>query len=195
MQGAEMASSLITMILDFGSNENFLWKALCADSKTNKQSQDEEQSDQPSGTNLSKDPMAKSQMRRKFWEHDGPINVQDFIQATAPLGDRPEVKFSSSDEVTSYVLPVWYQCISIVTAKVGDRNILPFLHFTLSFLWGLSDVPETLIYLEDYVPWDKLVLSLNSISRSGVIDNEVEASDFPQQQSGTGRQLPEDFLI
>ncbi|KIW38252.1 hypothetical protein, variant 2 [Exophiala oligosperma] len=195
IQGAEMASSLIAMILDFGSDENFLWKALCADSENNKQRQMEGQSDQPSGTNPSEDPVAKSQMRRKFWEQKDPINLQDFVQATAPLGDRPGVKFSSSDEVTSYVLPVWYQCISIVAAKVGDRNILPFLHFTLSFLWGLSDVPEALIYLENYVPWDKLVLSLNSMSRSGVVDNEVEAPGFPQQQSGTGRQLPEDFLM
>ncbi|KAL6240629.1 hypothetical protein RBB50_012456 [Rhinocladiella similis] len=194
MQGAEMASSFIAMILDFGSDENFLWKALCASSEKNKH-HSEGQSDQSSGTNHSDDPMARAQMHQKFWEQDGLINVQDFVQAAAPLGERLGVKFSSSDEVTSYVLPVWYQSISIVAAKVGDRNTLPFLHFTLAFLWSLSYVPEALIYLENYVPWNKLVLSLNSMSRSGVIDNEVKSPAFPQQQSGTGRQLPEDFLM
>ncbi|KAK5188174.1 hypothetical protein LTR92_011714, partial [Exophiala xenobiotica] len=30
VQGAVVASSLIAMVLDFGSDENFLWKAFCA---------------------------------------------------------------------------------------------------------------------------------------------------------------------
>lgn len=40
-----MASTLIAMILNFGSDENVLWKALCADLEKNKQRQNEEQSD------------------------------------------------------------------------------------------------------------------------------------------------------
>ncbi|KAK6362433.1 hypothetical protein LTS17_012869 [Exophiala oligosperma] len=139
--------------------------------------------------------MARAQLHQKFWQEDRLINVQDFVQAAAPLGNRPGVKFSSSDEVTLHVLPVWYQSISIVAAKIRDRNTLPFLHFTLAFLWSLSYIPGALIYLENYVPWNSLVLSLNSMSRSGVVDNEVESPAFPQQQSGTGRQLPEDFLM
>ncbi|KIW20541.1 hypothetical protein PV08_01116 [Exophiala spinifera] len=195
MQGAEMASSLIAMILDFGSDENYLWKALCANFEKSKQTQTEGQSDPNSAKIQSENPMIKAQLHRKFWEQERPINARDFIQVAAPLGDRLGVKFSSSDEVTSYVLPIWHQCTSIVASKVGDRNILPYLHFTLAFLWSLSYFPEGFIYLENYVPWDKLVLSLNSISRSGVVDNKVEFPIFPPQQSGTGRQLPEDFLM
>ncbi|KAK7912305.1 hypothetical protein LTR80_012245 [Exophiala xenobiotica] len=83
----------------------------------------------------------------------------------------------------------------MVAGKVGDRNILPFLHFTLAFLWSLSYVPGALVYLENYVPWAKLVLSLNAMNRSGVVDARVESKEFPQHRSGTGHQLPDDFLL
>ncbi|KAK5241547.1 hypothetical protein LTS06_012037, partial [Exophiala xenobiotica] len=195
VQGAEVASSLIAMVLDFGSEENFLWKALCASSERMKQRPTEGQPDLPTDTPEVEDPMVKVKIQQKFWEDNGPTNPQDFTQAAPPTGDRLGVKFGSSDEVISYILPVWHTCVSIVAGKVGDRNTLPFLHFTLAFLWSLSYVPGALVYLENYVPWSKLVLLLNSMNRSGVVDARVESRDFPQQQSGTGRQLPEDFLM
>ncbi|KAK5193064.1 hypothetical protein LTR47_009493 [Exophiala xenobiotica] len=195
VQGAEVASSLIAMVLDFGSEENFLWKAFCANSERMKQSHTEGQTDLPTDTVQVEDPILKARIQQKFWVENGPINPEDFTQVAPPAGDRLGVKFGSSDEITSYTLPVWHTCFSVVAGKVGDRNILPFLHFTLAFLWSLSYVPGALVYLENYVPWTKLVLSLNSMNRSGVVDARVESRDFPQQQSGTGRQLPEDFLL
>ncbi|KAK5332290.1 hypothetical protein LTR98_011577 [Exophiala xenobiotica] len=191
VHGAEVASSLIAMVLDFGSDENFLWKAFCANSERIKQSHTEGQTDLPMDAVQIEDPTMKARIQWKFWTENGPIKP-GFCQAVPPTSDRLGVKFSSSDEVTLYILPVWHTCVSIVAGKVRDRNILPFLHLTLAFLWSLSYVPGALVYLENYVPWSKLVLSLNSIHRSGVVDARVESRDFPQQQSGTGRQLPED---
>ncbi|KAK5188948.1 hypothetical protein LTR92_011063 [Exophiala xenobiotica] len=198
VQGAEVASSLIAMVMDFGSDENFLWKAFCANSERIKQSPTGGKTDLrdlPTNTVQVEDPMVKARIQWKFWRGNGPINPQDFTQVAPPTGDRHGVRFGSSNEVTSYVLPVWHTCVSMVAGKVGDRNILPFLHFTLAFLWSLSYVPGALVYLENYVPWAKLVLSLNSVNRSGVVDARVESKEFPQHQSGTGRQLPEDFLL
>lgn len=191
VQGAEVASSLIACILDFGSDENFLWKAFRTNLDKIKGIQAEKQ-DPLSEAVAVEDPLIKEGIHRKFWE-DGPINEEDFRRAAPPAGDLPDVKFVSPDEVTSYVLPVWSTTISLVAGKVGDRNSLPFLHLTLAFLWSLSYVPGALIYVENYVPWERLVLSLNTLSRSGVVDARVESKEFPQQQSGTGRQLPEDF--
>ncbi|KIW36536.1 hypothetical protein, variant [Exophiala oligosperma] len=193
-QGAEMASSLIAMMLDFGSDENFLWKALCENSKETKKDQVEEASTSFSGLNNLEHSATAGERHRRFWQQDKPADARDFLQSAPPAGSRPG-KFSSSNEVTSYVLPVWHKCVSIVAAKRGARNTAPFLHYTLAFLWGLSYVPETLIYIENFVPWEEIVRSLNAISRSGVSDEEVESPSFPQHQSGTGRQLPEDFLM
>ncbi|KAK4946250.1 hypothetical protein LTR10_014762 [Elasticomyces elasticus] len=189
VQGPEVASSLIALLLDFGSDENFLWRAFCNNSDTIRQLQTERSSDPSTETAQVEDPTIKHGIQQRYW-NSGPINAA--TQAAPATGGR-QANFASSDEVTSYILPVWSTAISIVAGKVGDRNILPFMHFMLGFLWSLSYVPGALVYLENYVPWAQLVKALNSISRSGVADATVESSNFPQQKSGVGRQLPEDF--
>ena len=191
VHGTEVASSLIACILDFGSEENFLWKAFRTHSDKLKGIQTDQSS---TNTALNTNSTDKEDYHRKFWK-DNTINAKGFCQAVPPAGDRPGQKFVSADEVTSYILPIWSKATLIVASKVGDRNILPYMHLTLAFLWSLSYVPGALIYLENYVPWAEIALALNTLSRSGVVDARVEAKDFPQQQSGTGRQLPEDFPI
>ncbi|KIW21856.1 uncharacterized protein PV07_12723 [Cladophialophora immunda] len=197
VQGPEVASALIAFLLDYGLEENYLWKSFRANHDRLKgcQIDQQQQQQQECSSTITPDPMAKQRIHREFWEQNGSINVSDFRQAPPPPEHRVNVNFTSADEVTSYALPVWSKAISIVAAKLGDRNILPFLHLTLAFLWSLSYVPGALIYVENHVPWSVLVLCLNSMSRSGVVDAHVESTEFPQQQSGTGRQLPEDFPI
>ncbi|EXJ62667.1 hypothetical protein A1O7_03105 [Cladophialophora yegresii CBS 114405] len=191
VQGTEVASGLISWILDFGSEESFLWGAFRAHHDKLKGTQTELL---PANVASRMDHIAKEDSHRKFWM-DNELSAADFRQVSPSAGDQPGMKFTSSEQVTSYAVPVWAHTVAIVASKVGDRNILPFLHVTLAFLWSLSYVPGGLIYLENDIPWAKLVLSLNTLSRSGVVDARVESSEFPQQQSGTGRQLPEDFLI
>ncbi|OAP61247.1 hypothetical protein AYL99_03448 [Fonsecaea erecta] len=198
-QGPEVASALIAFLLDFGSDDNYLWKAFRANHDRIKGSQPETQQEQQQDcsttiTPITPDPMAKERIHREFWEQTS-IDASDFRQASPPPEHRIKDKFTSADEVTSYGLQVWSQAITIVAGKLGDRNILPFLHLTLAFVWSLSYVPGALIYVENYVPWRVLVLFLNSLSRSGVVDAHVESKEFPLQRSGTGRQLPEDFPI
>ncbi|EXJ79884.1 hypothetical protein A1O3_08169 [Capronia epimyces CBS 606.96] len=194
VQGSEIALSLIAWLLDFGTDQNFLWTAFRTHTEEIKGTQHEKQLDPITDTRPPEDPYMKQDIHHKFW-NNGSINVTLFRQVLPAAGARPGAKFTSADEVTSYVLPVWSTSISIVAGKVGDRNILPFMHITLAFLWSLSYVPGALVYIENYVPWTKLVLCLNTLSRSGVVDARIEAEDFPQHQSGTGRQLPEDFLM
>ncbi|KAK5312202.1 hypothetical protein LTR93_011417 [Exophiala xenobiotica] len=129
VQGAEVASSLIALILAFGSDDAFLWKAFNANSERIKQLRAEEKPDVPTAQPQVEDPLLPKRIHAKFWEN-GPIKAKDYSQADPATGDRLGAKFTSSDEATSYVLPVWYASISIVAGKVGDRNCLPFLHFT-----------------------------------------------------------------
>ena len=94
-----------------------------------------------------------------------------------PLMICPHARFQLSDETIPYVLPVWQQSISKAAGTVGDRNAVPFMHLTLAFLGSLSYVPGALIYLEGWVSREKM------------------AEGFPRQQSGTGRELPEEFVM
>jgi hypothetical protein len=63
----------------------------------------------------------------------------------------------------------------------------------LAYLWSLAHVPDALQYVQGHVPFEGLVGFLNTLGRSGVDESRVIGDDFPQQLSGTGRQLPEDF--
>jgi len=194
VMGAEIASSLIALMYDFGNDDNYLWKSFKTNNNKIKGIQDDKPQAFPADPAPVEDPILKENIHTKFWRN-GPIKTEEYRQVQPHGGDKAEAKFESSDEVTSYILPIWFSSISSVAQKVGDRNILPFMHITLAYIWSSSYVPGALVYLENYVPWAKLVLALNTLSRSGVSDSRIEAKEFPQQQSGTGRQLPEDFQI
>lgn len=193
--GAEIASSFGALIFDIGNDENYLFNAFRAHHKKLRGNLD----DKVQATNVesipAEDPLLKDTIHYEYWQQVGSTQDASLTHAQPHGGDRPEAKFESSDEVTSYVLPVWCSCISTVANKVGDRNVLPFMHITLAFIWSLSYVPGALVRVEQYIPWASIILCLNTLSRSGVSDLRVEAKEFPQQQSGTGLQLPEDFLI
>ncbi|KAJ4514460.1 hypothetical protein HRR73_005488 [Exophiala dermatitidis] len=194
MQGSEVALTMTAWLFDFGAEDNFLWTAFCSHMDKLKGRPPEKQVDTGTGPQLVADPQMKEDIHRKFWK-SGPLNATDFRQALVPASEGSATKFTTSDEVTAQVLPFWSASVSVVASKLGDRNILPFMHLALAFLWSLSYVPGALVYIESFVPWTKLVLCLNTLGRSGVVDGRFEANDFPHHQSGTGRQLPEDFLI
>ena len=45
------------------------------------------------------------------------------------------------------------------------------------------------------MPWKSIAYFLNNLDRSGVVEARLEGPDLPQPLSGTGRQLPEDFMM
>lgn len=191
-QGPEVASSLIAGLLDYGSDKSWLWKtynenmAVVKSKRTNSEE-----------TDLSKleheDAKNREVLREEFWQT---VNEDSYEYVNLPATLRksnPGAKFESSDDVAAYVLPLFYHTISTVAQKIGDKNIVPFMSFILSFLWSLAYLPGGLMYIESYVPWMRVITFLNTLSRSGISEERVEANMFPQPISGTGRQLPEDF--
>jgi hypothetical protein len=58
-----------------------------------------------------------------------------------------------------------------------------------------TEVGNALTYVEGCVPWEDIIVFLNTLGRSGVFEAYFEDPDFPQQMGGTGRQLPEDFVM
>ena len=189
--GPEVASVLIACVLGFGVEDSYLWRTIRTHSDKWKGSRTGQPTNVASTTT---DPVAMEESHRTFWQ-ENTVHAKDFRQAVPPAGDRSACRFTSTDEVTSHILPIWSTTISAVASKTGDRNILPFLHVTLAFLWSLSYVPRALVYFENYVPWTKLASALNALSRSGVDDDRLEVTEFHRLQSSTGRQLPEDFLM
>jgi len=190
VQGPEIASILVAGILDFGADDNHLWRLFRDHMDTVKGLQESKMSD----TEPVEDSRIQDELRRKFWKDIAEAG-EKHPRAEPPAAKAPDAKFASTNEVASYVLPVWCHTTEIVVQRLGDKNTLPYVHMTLAFLWSLSFVPGALIWLEQYVPWSKLAGFLNALSRSGVVDARVESEEFPQPLSGTGRQLPEDFQL
>jgi hypothetical protein len=83
----------------------------------------------------------------------------------------------------------------MVSHRIGDKNILPYMHVILTYLFGLAFVPNALMFVEGWLLWENIVISLNTLGREGVIEARFEGAEFPQQISGIGRQLPEDFVM
>jgi hypothetical protein len=80
-----------------------------------------------------------------------------------------------------------------VTQRIGDKSIVPYMHVYLAFLWASTHVVGVLQYVQAEMPWEGTITFYNMLGRSGVDESHVIGGKFPQQLSGTGRQLPEDF--
>ena len=195
-QGPEVALSLVAGILDYGCDDNPLWKMFTDHTETIKTLSEAPQN-QPGQDNVVPltESQAKEKIRSEYWKTLDDHTMDAVPKATLPKAHHGESTFTSSQEVANHSLTVWRQATSIVAAKIGDKNTVPYMHSTLAFLWSLSFVPGALPYLHTYVPWSKLVMFLNTLGRSGVYDAQVESAEFPQTSSGVGRQLPEDFPI
>lgn len=188
-QGPEVAASLIAGVLDFGKDDNPLWTmyrkhlAMVKSRRTSTESMEQEQLD-------IMDAEIRALLFEEFWTD---VESQATDLPRAPHQISPDVGLDSSEAVALHALEAFRSTVATNANKIGDRNIVPFMSFVLSFLWSLASVGHPLIYLEAHIPWSNIVLFLNTLGRSGVSDERIAAATFPQSPSGTGRQLPEDF--
>ena len=192
-QGPEVASSLVAGLLDYGNEKSFLWKAY-NDNMVAVQARRINPQEDDAIKLEHEDEENRKAIREEFWST---IN-DDAFEYVTPLAlpspaSGPDDKFNSSDDVTAYVLPVFFQTTSKVAQRIGDKNCVPYMSFVLCFLWSLAHIPGGLMYIERYVPWKQIITYLNSLSLSGVLREAVESENFPQPISGLGRQMPEDF--
>ncbi|GKT52621.1 EST/SMG-like protein 1 [Colletotrichum spaethianum] len=80
-----------------------------------------------------------------------------------------------------------------VFRRIGDRNVLPYLHVALSFLYHMSSFPEAMGYIEAKIPWRLISMMLNALLRKCPSLDRIESEDFPRPNKETPRPLPEDF--
>ena len=104
-------------------------------------------------------------------------------------------KFSGPDQVTAYACHSLQKTITVVAHRIGDKDVVPFMHSILVYIYGLAFVPGALEHVEAYIPWEHIAIFLNTVSRSGMDPGSFESDSFPEHRSGTGRQLPEDFVF
>ena len=189
-QGPEVAATLIAGAFDFGHEQNPIWTMYQDFLVTVKSRRSSPEPTNPAILDA-QDAETRTILQHEFWAN---LNTSDAALRKAIPRNAGAVDISSTEAITINVLGAFRSAVAINSRKIGDRNIVPFMHFVLSFTWSLSYVGRAMIYLESQIPWQCLVTFLNTVTRSGVSYDRVEAEAFPQSINGTGHQLPEDWL-
>jgi hypothetical protein len=84
----------------------------------------------------------------------------------------------------------------VVFTRLGDPNILPFLHVMVAFLFHLTHFPTAMAFVEKKFPWKLASLLLNSLLLSYRDYERIQGDEFPRQDKELGpRPLPEDFAM
>jgi len=87
------------------------------------------------------------------------------------------------------------QTADIVLQRVGDPNILSFLHVLSVFLVYVSRFPSAMALLEDDFPWEALVTMLNTLIRFYHTHDRIEQEDRPVPAKNDFRPCPEEFAM
>ncbi|KAI9852186.1 MAG: hypothetical protein M1824_002067 [Vezdaea acicularis] len=139
------------------------------------------------------------------------------IQSTLPPDQKQEVtsqqpakdvEMLDSDSVLPPTFPsaakLLFSSFSVALSRLGDNNVLPFVHVSLVLIKSISMDHSTWEYVRDLVPWAELASHLNFISRSNDLDfSIIEGKAFPrpkedakgEKEGELCRPLPEDFAI
>ena len=196
VQGPEMASSLCAATFDFGNAKAFLSQTFHDQDDRRKAEIEAYQSSRGRETPPPEDTKAKYASMQAYWASIGDTSDSICANPHHARDSTPEgAVFLDSSDVAAYACRSLGEVTTVVSQRIGDKNILPYMHVILAYLFGLAFVPNALIYVEGHVPWENITIFLNTLGRSGVVEAHFEGADFPQQMSGTGRQLPEDFVM
>jgi hypothetical protein len=196
VQGPEIASSLCAATFDFGNAKAFLSQAFRDQSDRRKAYVEAYQSSHGQEEPPPEDPKAKHASMKAYWASmDNTLSPIRASPRPVQESTSRDAMLSESDDAAGYACQYLGETTTVVAQRIGDKNILPYMHVVLAYLFGLAFVPGALTYVEGCVPWEDIATFLNTLGRSGVVDARFEGIDFPQQMSGTGRQLPEDFVM
>ncbi len=196
VQGPEMASTLCATLFDFGTAESYLWKAFAAyDSQQQAALDNLKTSTGQTTSSAEQEANLKEEQRRASFRSLSEGTGHPKAAHSTRDSTTKDATFSGAEDAVAHACHLFYSSNEVVFQRIGDKNILPFAHVVLAFLNSLAFVPEALLFVEGQVPWESIVTFLNTLGRSGAVESRFEGSAFPQPLSGTGRQLPEDFIM
>ena len=69
------------------------------------------------------------------------------------------------------------ETLEIVLHRIGDPNVLPFIHVTLVFMYHLARHPPAMKLLESSFPWESMTVMLNTLLAPYRNLTRVPASD------------------
>ena len=101
----------------------------------------------------------------------------------------------SPAELFKEALQLFVQTLKINCKRVGDPNVLSFLHVTLVFLAFISQFPHAMRLLENEIHWEPLVSMLNALLRLYHFYPRIEGDELPIPEKNDFRPTPEEFAM
>ncbi|KAK6594612.1 telomerase-binding protein EST1A protein [Botrytis cinerea] len=86
-----------------------------------------------------------------------------------------------------------YSTLEIVLQRIGDPNVLPFIHVSLVFLFRMSQFSGAMDLLAPAFPWQSLAIMLNTLLKSYKSLSRIEGDNFPLPEKDDVRPFPEDY--
>ncbi|CZS92380.1 uncharacterized protein RAG0_02797 [Rhynchosporium agropyri] len=87
------------------------------------------------------------------------------------------------------------ETLKIVLRRIGDPNVLPFIHVTLVFMYYLARHSNAVNLLAAQFPWQSLTMYLNPLLALYLTQARIESTDFPLPVRGDASPFPEDFSM
>ncbi|KAL8639381.1 MAG: hypothetical protein Q9228_003585 [Teloschistes exilis] len=89
-----------------------------------------------------------------------------------------------------------FTTLSIALRRHGDRNVFPFVHVMLVFLWNLAVVEKAIQYVNPAIPWTDICSFLSTLAKPETMTQAVtDSSAFPTSTDKSERPLPEDHFM
>jgi hypothetical protein len=84
--------------------------------------------------------------------------------------------------------------LEVVLQRIGDPNVLPFVHVTLVFILCMARHHGAMNLLQADFPWELLSIMLNTLVATCVDTSRIENTQFPLDKD-EARPFPEDFAL
>ncbi|PVH68442.1 hypothetical protein DL98DRAFT_631152 [Cadophora sp. DSE1049] len=85
--------------------------------------------------------------------------------------------------------------VEIVLQRIGDPNVLPFIHVTMVLMYHLARHPRAMKLLRASFPWQSLAVMLNTLLAPYQTPARIESTDFPLPIKDNVRPFPDDFAM
>ena len=132
--------------------------------------------------------------------------AKDNVLMTAmesPSKDEPDTEMTGTEVDNTFLAMKLFKnaqrlantTLKIVLQRIGDPNVLPFIHVTLVFMWNMSRHPRTMRLLEAEFPWQLLIRMLNTLLAPYETPERIENTTFPLPEKDDVRPLTEDFAM
>ncbi|TVY45744.1 EST/SMG-like protein [Lachnellula occidentalis] len=129
--------------------------------------------------------------------------LMKLISKSTKDGERPDVSMEGGIPDVSAQSMAYFknaqhlsnETTEIVLQRIGDPNVLPFIHVTLVFFYFMSRRPGTMSFLQAAFPWVALSIMLNTLLSSYSTPGRIEGDKFPSPEKDDTRPFPEDFAM